>query len=527
VTAPDTRTRPGSRDDAREPRPRGRRPVSTSPFFTSALDGAPRWAVGALTALQAALLSLLVLVLPAVAAYVATSADPSNADVGRLRSVRVGASLWLAGHGVPLHVAGVTIALVPLGVTALAIFTCYASARRSGNPSAAGFVAGVATYAATAALVAGVVAPSGADVARAVSGALVVAVLGLGGGLLRRPDAPSWRAVSRPVWSRVTPSLRCGAAAGLLATALLLLAAAALTLLWIVAGRATIGDVVRGIGVDGIGGAVYAAAELAFLPNLVLWALAWLAGPGFHVGAGTHFAPGEVAAGPMPAIPILGALPTAGFAGGAARLVPALLVVVGALAGWYVHRRLRTARWTTVLAAVGAAGLTTAVLVLVLVAAAGGPAGPGRLAEVGAHAWLVGLCAGGGVLLGAAVVAVPSDPSVRAAVGRALRGARDGAARTSRTVEPTDPDDAQAGVAPTADAQDAAAPAGDAPVVDAPTAAGPSAHAPGDEAQLDAERPSGKSRGAGRRAATPGAGTRAGEGASGPAASPFAVRTGR
>jgi len=392
--------------------------VSTSPFFTSALDGAPGWAVGALTALQAALLSLLVLVLPAVAAFVATSADPSNADVGWVRAVRVGSALWLAGHGVPMHVAGVTIGLVPLGVTALALFACYASARRSGSPRWSGFVGGVAAYTCAVALVAGVVAPG--DVARALGGALVVSVLGLGGGLLRRPDAPSWREVSRPVWSRLAPAVRCGAAAGLLATALLVLVAAALTLLWIVAGRATIGDVVRGLGVDGIGGVVLAAAELAFLPNLVMWALAWLAGPGFHVGAGTHFAPGEVAAGPMPAIPMLGALPTSGFAGGAARAVPAVLVAVGVLAGWYVHRRLRSSRWTTVLAAVSTTGLVTALLVLVLVAAAGGPAGPGRMAEVGAQAWLVGLWAGAGVLVGAAFVAVPSDAAVRTAVRRGL-----------------------------------------------------------------------------------------------------------
>ncbi|MDM7854232.1 cell division protein PerM [Cellulomonas alba] len=420
MTAADTRTRPASRDGAREPRARGRRPVSTSPFFTSALDGAPHWAVGALTALQAALLSLLVLVLPAIAAFVATSADPSNADVGWVRAVRVGAALWLAGHGVPLHVSGVTIGLVPLGVTGLAVFACYASARRSGSPTASGFVAGVASYGLSVALVAGVVAP--ADLARAVAGAVVVAVLGLGGGLLRRPDAPSWRETSRPVWSRLTPAVRCGAAAGLLAAALLLLAAAALTLLWIVAGRATIGDVVRGIGVDGIGGFVFAAAELAYLPNLVVWALAWLAGPGFHVGAGTHFAPGEVAVGPMPAVPMLGALPTADFAGGAARAVPVVLVLVGALAGWYVHRRLRSTRWTTVVAAVATAGLTTAVLVLVLVAAASGSAGPGRLAEVGAQAWLVGLYTGAGVLLGAALVAVPTDGAVRSGVLRAVRG---------------------------------------------------------------------------------------------------------
>ena len=74
---------------------RRRRTLSDEPtptFFTSALDGAPRWVAGVLSALQAALLSFLVLTLPAVAAYVATSADPSNSGVGWFRSVGVGSA---------------------------------------------------------------------------------------------------------------------------------------------------------------------------------------------------------------------------------------------------------------------------------------------------------------------------------------------------------------------------------------------------------------------------------------------------
>ena len=114
---------------------RRRRTLSDEPtptFFTSALDGAPRWVAGVLSALQAALLSFLVLTLPAVAAYVATSADPSNSGVGWFRSVGVGSALWLLGHGVPAHVGPVVVTLVPLGVTLVALFVCYASARRSG-----------------------------------------------------------------------------------------------------------------------------------------------------------------------------------------------------------------------------------------------------------------------------------------------------------------------------------------------------------------------------------------------------------
>lgn len=441
VTVTEPRTRPGARPARDGTRRRGRRPVSTSPFFTSALDGAPRWAVGALTALQGALLSLLVIVLPAVAAYVATSADPSNAGVGWLRSVRVGAAVWLAGLGVPLHVAGVTIGLVPLGVSALALFACYASARRSGVPSLSAFVAGVLTYVTTAGLVGLAVGATGGAAVRGTVGAIVVSVLGLGGGLLRRSDAPSWRELTRPVWIRVAAPVRIGATAGLLAAALLVVAAACLTLLWVVAGRATIGDVVTGLHMDVMGGLVLAYGELAFLPNLVVWALAWFAGPGFHVGAGTHFAPGEAHTGPLPAVPLLGALPSGDFAGGAARLAPFVLVLAGLAAGWYVHRRLAARRWVDVLAAVGSVGATTGLLVLVLVVAAGGAAGPGRLAEVGAAAWLVALCTAAGVVVGALAIAVPLDAHVRAGIlsvveRRAWRPVADAPHAPARVGEP-------------------------------------------------------------------------------------------
>ena len=58
-----------------------------------------------------------------------------------------------------------------------------------------------------------------------------------------------------------------------------------------------------------------AVAELAYLPNLVVWALAWLTGAGFAVGAGTHFAPDDVVGGALPAVPMLGALPSADVVG--------------------------------------------------------------------------------------------------------------------------------------------------------------------------------------------------------------------
>lgn len=398
--------------------------VPTRPqFFASALDGAPRWATGALAAVQAALLSLLAIVLPAIAAFVATSADPTNEGVSWWRAVVVGASVWLLGHGMPTEVGGVAVTLVPLGIGLLAVFTCYASARRSGTATRTGFAAGVAAYAAFVVLVALLVGAGPLACLRAAAGAAVVAGGGLGLGLLRRPEAPSWRRLTRPAWTRVAAPVRVGAAAGLLAVAMLVLVSALLTALWVVAGRATIGDVVRGLGLDAVGGIVLAVAELAFVPNLVVWALAWLAGPGFGVGTGTQFAPDGVVAAPLPAVPMLGALPTPDAVGPATWGAPAVLVLVGVLAGWYVHRRTTGGPWWSSAASVGVLGGVVAVACAVVVTLASGAAGPGRLEHVGAQGWLVGLAAAAGVLVGAALAALPTDRAVRRRLTAGLRSA--------------------------------------------------------------------------------------------------------
>ncbi|ADG75423.1 PE-PGRS family protein [Cellulomonas flavigena DSM 20109] len=408
---------------------RARRVLQDDPqptFFTSAIDGAPRWTIGVLAAVQAAALSLLTLAVPAVAVFVATSSDPANAEVAWTRAVVVATNLWLLAHGVPAELGGATVSVVPLGLTGLAVFTCYASARRSGYATRGGAVAAVAGYVALTALAALVVGTSVGGVLRAVLGGLVVAVLGLGGGLLRRPEAPPWAQIVAPLRQRVPDAVTVGLRGGLAAAAALLALGSLLTTLWVLAGHATVVDVARGLALDAVGGVVLAFAELAFVPNLVVWAVAWLVGPGFVVGEGTHFAPGEVVAGPMPALPLLGALP--GVSGGVVLVAPLLTVGVGVLAGLAVRRWLVPARPRDVLLAAGVVAVTAGVLVALLVAASGGAAGPGRMAHVGANPWWVGVLCALGCGLGAAGASVPFDPTVRAAL-RARRERRRGDTR--------------------------------------------------------------------------------------------------
>lgn len=143
-----------------------------------------------------------------------------------------------------------------------------------------------------------------------------------------------------------------------------------------------------------LGGIALTAAQLALLPTVVMWAAAWLVGPGFAVGAGSMVSPIATTLGPLPAVPLLGALPAEPWPlGYLTLLVPLLAAFVAGLA---VRPRLTSALderpvalWalgTGALAAV-VAGLAMGFLAFV----AAGSAGPGRLSVVGPDPVAVGL----------------------------------------------------------------------------------------------------------------------------------------
>jgi hypothetical protein len=238
-------------------------------------------------------------------------------------------------------------------------------------------------------------------------------------GILARPDAPTVAEVgerAEALARRVTgmdlvpATFRLGLRGGTVALALLLGTAALLVAGWAVAGRATSSDIVTALEPGWTGGIVFAVAQLALLPNLVLWAVAWIAGPGFAVGTGTSFAPSATVSGPLPAVPILGALPGEDWANPFTVWAPVLVVACGVAAGSFAWRRLEPSlvRWADVGWVLGGVVSVPAVLVLLGQWAAAGAGGPGRLSEVGADplvtAGLVAAEVGGGaaaVLLGA------------------------------------------------------------------------------------------------------------------------------
>jgi hypothetical protein len=171
-----------------------------------------------------------------------------------------------------------------------------------------------------------------------------------------------------------------------------------------------------------LGGITVTLGELGLLPNLVVWTASWLTGPGFAIGAGSQVSPLGTALGPVPAVPVLGAVPTSDTAFG---FVGLLVPIVAAFAIGVVLRRGHTARrreaglpaaslgvWVALAAGTGVVG---GALLGLLAAAASGSAGPGRLAQVGPDPLAVALWA-------TVEFATACGIGLAAARGRALGG---------------------------------------------------------------------------------------------------------
>ena len=199
-----------------------------------------------------------------------------------------------------------------------------------------------------------------------------------------RGRGPLARWVARlPIDTRATGSaaLRAGFAAVAL---ILAVSAVALTAL-LVLGYADIIRLYEALHTEVVGGIAVTAVQLALLPDLVVWTASWFVGPGFAIGTGSQVSPLGTSLGPLPALPIFGALPTGdsplAFAG---LLVP---VVAGFLAGVAVRpaltRALDGVRLPAVLIVGLGGGVVGAILLGLLAWASAGSAGPGRLADVG------------------------------------------------------------------------------------------------------------------------------------------------
>lgn len=205
---------------------------------------------------------------------------------------------------------------------------------------------------------------------------------------------------------RARASIRAALVAGAASVLLVLAAAAILTAIVTASGYAQAIRLYETLHAGVLGGVVLTVAQLAFVPNVVVWAGSWLIGPGFALGVGSQVSPLGTDVGPLPAVPWLGVLPAGDTAFGFAGL--AVPIGVAFIAALVVRPALLRAigngsrlGWSALVAFGG--GAFGGVLFGLLAAASAGSLGPGRFSDIGPDPFVVGALAAGEFTLGLAL----------------------------------------------------------------------------------------------------------------------------
>ena len=223
-------------------------------------------------------------------------------------------------------------------------------------------------------------------------------VAGNGAGSSLRDWVNDWRPEFQAV---VSCSLRGGTAAAAAVITVASVLAAGLILF----SYARIITLYEALHTEVLGGIALTLGQLAFLPNIVIWTASWLIGPGFAIGTGSTVGPLATQLGPIPAIPMLGALPGGehafGFVGVLAPVLAGFFVAV--VVRGAIIRAIGSANRAQFLIATGLGiGLVGGAVLGLLAWFSAGSAGPGRLLDVGPNPWLVAIWAA--VEIGAAAI---------------------------------------------------------------------------------------------------------------------------
>jgi len=384
--------------------------------------------LAAVDAAIAAAVGLAVLLAPLTLLW--TLAFGATADWGALWPVS--GTLWQFGHGVPLEIvipdevvmavgisqdaAQFTLSLTPLAFLTFTLLFAARSGTRAARSGAwmLGVIAGSVTFGLIATGVASTAHTAGAQAPFAL--AIVLPSIVYLTGALCGAVHYAWREGDGGLIDRLHDVADGWGDWGVLPAEIVRGTAVVIVSLTGIAGVAVAAAVMLRGGevvalfetarVDATGVTTLTLGHLAYLPTLLVWAVAWLAGPGIAVGAGTAVSPAGTQLGVVPGVPIFGLLPENSSIW---MLIVILLPVgAGAFAGWIVRSRLV---WENVARPVGprvaiTAGIALCSAAVAAVAAvlASGSIGPGRLAETGPNAGWMSLAIGVEVLVGAAIL---------------------------------------------------------------------------------------------------------------------------
>lgn len=399
----------------------------------------PDWFFAVRAGVELVIGAWLVVLLPVLAVFVTTSSMDAAAALSLGKALRVGTGLWSLGlggsYGRASSPAGV-LGLPLLGVTLLQALIARSSVRRARLSGSRAGAWTVTTSVLTATAVAALSGPAGSRTWPAVLGVGVISALVVVWSLGRAGRLPvglADRWARRPPWA--DPAL-----------ALARTTAAALAVVACLAGLAALiggaGRMSRLHGALSAGGIVATAGlvllQLGWAPTVIVWALSWVAGPGFAVGRGTTFSPDHVQAGAVPVLPLLGLLPAGPLGGEGSRLglyLPLVVTVAALVVVWIRRRELAgLTLGRAVIAALAAAGLV-GVGTAAVCAAASGPIGPGRLARTGPFTVMTVLLVLVEVGVGLVAGALVTHPATRILTERGVRStaqAAEAAAQSAR-----------------------------------------------------------------------------------------------
>ncbi len=380
--------------------------ASSATAPASALPGAFR--AGVLTALA----TFAVVVLPALVGWVAAP----ESTLGWFSAVQVGSAAWFVGHAQSVGVGALSISVAPILLLLLFVLIAARACRRLvalerdrvgalawGLVLQRGVVPGyLLGYVAVAGLVALLTlgGPAVPGVA-AVLGTLVVPLAGLGFALLRPAEEDSPAFVRS--WFRRGPSwLPIVWRVGWRGAGVLLLVGALIAVGRILFSWSDVASVQGQYGANVAAAVVIVLAQLALLGNAAVWALSFVAGPGFQVAAGSLITPAAAQPGLMPLVPVLGALPDAADYPPLMYAVVLVPIAAGVLVGRRVDQELEFfGNLRARLLATATAGLLAVGVVTVLAGLGNGALGVERLAAVGVPLAPFALALAAEVLVGA------------------------------------------------------------------------------------------------------------------------------
>ena len=294
----------------------------------------------------------------------------------------LGTRLWLLAGGVPVVVGGLSVSLVPWGVTVLTAamlwrFGAYAARRVRPADTTGPFGVAVVVTLCYVLPVLGAAIFFGEPWRAPGRWAAVVAVLlaAAWSGAARRTGNPIGSGWPAPV--RGLPRAVTGA------VVVLLLAGAGVLVLGLVTGWDRVVDLNHALRAGSAGTALLVLVQASVLPNVLAWSGSYALGSGFSLGNGSVVAPAATQLGVLPGLPVLGALPAAGPGSTQQLWWLAAGAVAGAFAAWLALRGCATRRFDASTLLGGLAGVTGALVFTGLAWTTGGDLGTVRLTGLG------------------------------------------------------------------------------------------------------------------------------------------------